>query len=304
MSQEADANGLFSAEPEVAPETTENLDAAAPAEPEIAPELDAAPPATEEDKRFAAKFAALTRKEKEVRLKEKKLEARIRELESKTKTEPAPAPQESLDIRLKRNPFETLKELGISYEVLTDMALNQGKPTAELQMQLMREEMDRKYQAKLDEVTNKLKEREEREEQEKQNMTLSQFKRSIADEIKNNTETYELLSVEGDNGIDAVIQVINDHYNETEEIMSTADALNVVEEQLLEEAKKRIELGKIKKLMGASAEKTPEVKPSQPVKKSSVTLSNETTQVQPPSGRFLSDDESKREAAKLIKFNS
>jgi hypothetical protein len=70
-------------------------------------------------------------------------------------------------------------------------------------------------------------------------------------------------------------------------------------ELLLEEAKKRIGLSKIKKLLGASQESP---KKELPNKKSSVTLSNTQSQVSQAADRFLSDDESKQQAAKLIKW--
>ena len=70
---------------------------------------------------------------------------------------------------------------------------------------------------------------------------------------------------------------------------------------LLEEAKKRIKLDKIKKLLEASApaQPTPKSKPSEQAK-ASVTLSNDTSQVQSTKKSFLSDDESTAEVAKLL----
>lgn len=314
MPIEPNAQGLFLADNAAETETTEqNLDtpAAETAAPEELEGTGGSEPASAEEIKpkedtFSPRFAALTRKDKEIRLREKKLAAREKELEAKFNAQPPPAPEkEPLEVRLKKDPFNTLKELGVPYETLTDMALNEGKPTPELQMRLMREELQREMKAELDAVKAELKAEKEAKEQEKQNVTLRNFKASIADTINANKDTFELVAAEGDAGLDAVVEVINSHYLETEEIISANEALQVVEDRLLEEAKKRIKLGKITRLMEPpQPPKAPPTKPETSKKSSSVTLSNETTQVQPTSGRFLSDEESKREAAKLIKFNS
>jgi hypothetical protein len=286
---------------EGAPET-ENLEAATEATPEVAPEV----PQTEEDKRFAAKFAALTRKEKAIRESEKRLNSRMKELEAKLAAQVPEAPkpvEEPLERRLRKNPFETLKGQGLDYETLTKIALNDGKLTPELQMQIMREEIESKYSSQLEEVNKKLAAREQREEQEKQAATINGFKAQIANQVKAEAGEYELVAAEGEDGIEAIYAVIDGHYQETGEVLDIKEAVEAVEEELLEQAKKRIGLAKIKKLMGASEIKTQEVKP-QSTKKPAPTLSNNAAQVQSGTGRFLSDDESKLEAAKLIKFNA
>ena len=265
-----------------------------------------ATPQTEEDKRFAAKFAALTRKEKAVREQEKRINARLQELEAKLAAQPKPAEkpvEEPLERRLKRNPFEALKSQGLDFETLTQIALNEGKLTPELQMQIMREEIESKYNSQIEEVNKKLAAREKREEEERQAATINNFKNQIADTIKSAASEYELVAAEGQEGVDAVFDIIDAYYQETGEVLDIKEAVEAAEEELLKQAKKRIGLSKIKKLMGASETKTQETKPQQ-VKKTGVTLSNEAAQVQSNSGRFLSDEESKAEAAKLIRFNS
>lgn len=285
---------------EVVTEGTENLEAA----PKETDEPKKEAVQTEEDKRFAAKFAALTRKEKAVRESEKRLNARIRELEAKIAAQPKVEPviEESLDRRLKKDPFRTLESQGINFETLTQMALNGGKIPPELQMQLMREELETKYSSKIDEVNKKLADREQKEEQDRQAATLNRFKSKISDQISAANGDYELLAAEGQDGVDSVFEIIDAYYRETGEVLDIKEAVEAAEEELLEQAKKRIGLAKIKKLMGATETKTQETKP-QP-KKTGTTLSNEASQVQPTTGRFLSDEESKREAAKLIRFNS
>lgn len=261
------------------------------------------PEQSKEEKLFASKFAALSRKEKAIRERERQLEARMQELEQRLKAKEEPPAQveseEPIEFRLKRDPFGTLKNLGLDYETLTKIALNDGKLTPEIQMQLMKEEMERQYGSKFKELEEKLTEKEKREQEEKHNQVVQNFKSEIASFVKENATDLELLSVEGDEGVQLVYDVIEEHYNESGKIMDKQEAANLVEEYLLEEAKKRVGLSKIKKLLGASEQKTPS-EPKQ--QKSSVTLSNEQAQTSQPANRFLSDDESKANAAKLIRW--
>lgn len=313
MADEVVSTGLINTESAPAEEVVpvEAELEAAPTE-EQAPKPEEVAPQTEEDKRFAAKFAALTRKEKAIRESEKKLNARMKELEAKLAAQtPPPAPtevEEPLERRLRKDPFKTLESLGVDYATLTQIALNNGKLTPELQMQLMKEEIESKYSSQLEEVNKKLTAREEREAQEKEAAIINNFKGAIASEVKAQAETYELVAAEGEDGIEVVFDIIDGYYKETGEVLDIKDALEAAEEELLEQAKKRIGLAKIKKLMGAPETKTQETKPQAPAqaapKKTGATLSNTASQVQPTSGRYLSDDESKAEAAKLIRFDA
>jgi len=260
------------------------------------------PTESEEDKRFAAKFAALSRKEKAIRERERQVERRLKEIEAQTASQQKPEvkpEEEPLKLRALKKPFDTLKELGLDYETLTRIALNDGQLTPELQMQILREELDGKYRSEIDQIKKQLQDKQEAEEKAKESQTVQGFKNEIASTIKSNTEEFELLGVEGENGIELVFDTINEHYNETGEVLDIVDAAKAVEDHLLGEAKKRIELHKIKKLVGASQVAQP---PAKAEKKVSMTLSNEKSQVQPSSKSYMSDDESKREAAKLIKW--
>ena len=287
-------------------ETTVEASAETEVKVETEPKTEEVVPQTDEDKRFAAKFAALTRKEKAIRESEKRVNARIKELESKIAAQPkveVAAPEEPLERRLRKDPFKTLESQGMGYETLTQIALNGGKLTPEIQMQLMREEIEAKYSAQIEAVNKKLEAREQQDKQEKEQAWVTDFKGKIATQISTAANDYELVAAEGQEGVDAVFEIIDAYYRETGEALDIKEAVEAAEEELLEQARKRIGLAKIKKLMGASETKTQEVKPQQ-VKKPGTTLSNEASQVQSSSGKFLSDDESKKEAAKLIRFNS
>jgi len=273
---------------------------------EAAPEVEAPavaevePAVAEEDKRFAAKFAALSRKEKEIRTRERQLEARIKDLESKAAATPAVPVKEALETRIKRDPFNTLKELGVDYQTLTQIALNDGKLTPELQMDLLRQDMETKYSSKLDEITKRLETKDKEAEQQRDTAIITNFKAEIAEEVKADPEKYELVGSEGEYGIEMVFEIINSHYDETGDVMSTEEALQKVEENLLNEAKKRIELKKIKSLLNAPSVIQAKAKDT----KASMTLSNQNTQAQPTKTSHLSEEDALREVAKLIKWDN
>lgn len=283
----------------------------------------------EEESKFAAKFAALTRKdkilkerEKMLSQKEQSLEARIKELEAKLAGEQKPeAKPEDIRLRLRKDPFNTLKEHGLDYETLTKMALNDGKPTPELEMQLMREELEASFNEKygslakkLEEYENKEAERQKKAQEEEESRAVTGFKSEIGALIEADKENFELLAAEGQLGIDLVYEHIakdvaqkqeelGDEFS-AEHIMSKEEAARQVEEQLFNEAKKRVELRKIKGLFSPAEKKTevptkPELKGKEP----SPTLSNDTSQVQTTGKRHMSEEEVMMEAARALRYS-
>lgn len=270
---------------------------------------------SEEDRKFAAKFAAMSRREKALRQREKAVEARLAELEAKAKTPEIKTEDKGpIEYRLKKDPFGTLKELGLDYETLTRMALNDGKMTPELQMQVMREELkrelDEKYGKELEGIKKSQQEKAEQEKKNREEAQLQTYKTNISDFVKTNKDTYELVAAEGDDATDLIYSTILEHYNTTleangeegAEVLDVKEAADLVEGYLLEEAKKRINVSKIRKLMEPTKTEVSREEPKPVGKKVSPTLSNEQSQEQGPKKQFLSDDESKAEAAKLIRW--
>lgn len=273
---------------------------------------------TEKEKRAAQQFAALSRKEKQLREAEKAYSARVKALEEREKAlkEPAKAeeeaPKDPIEIRIKRDPFGTLKELGLDFDHLTKVALNEGKLTPEMQLKLQQEELDRKYATKLEALEKKLQDKEQSEKEAQERATeekaIRDFKTSIADEIKSDSAAYEMLQIEGEDGIDLIFEVINEHYRVTAaegqgRIMDVKEAAKLVEDQLLEVAKKYTGLSKIKGLFGAPAQAAPKVASESAKKGATTTLSNsQTASVPAKKVTQLSREEELNEAAKLIRF--
>lgn len=309
------------AQPELTPEQI--LEQAA------APEVEAAPAPEEKpepkDDRFASKFAALTRQEKQIKQLQKQIAEREKALAEREKALLAPReepkkPEEPLELRLKRDTFGTLKELGLTPETLVQMMLNDGKPTQELQMQLLKDEVSRSSKSEFEQLKAELQELKKAREEEQQakqeqelNGRITGFKSQIGDFVAKDTDTYDLIASEGEQGIDLIYDLIAQDAQEKaekakedgleftgEEIMSIEEAAQKVEAQLLEEAKKRIERSKkVKSLLGPKD--SPATPPNVPGKKATATLSNSAAQVQSGPKVYTSDAERMAAAAAMLK---
>ena len=84
-----------------------------------------------QDSEFDRKFAALSRKEKALRDRELELDKKYGNKEKEL----------PLERRIRANPLKALEELGLDYDKLTELALNDGRLTPDMQMKLMREEL-------------------------------------------------------------------------------------------------------------------------------------------------------------------
>ena len=240
---------------------------------------------------FDRKFAALSRKERDIRTRETELaelEDKFRSMEQE--------PEVPLEHRLRSNPLKVLEELGLGYETLTDLALNDGKLTPDMQMQLIRDELEADYQSRFNDLERKLEERDVRDQDEKYNSILSGF----MDEIKNHVgsdEKYELI--QANDASDVVYEVMEEHYEESGNILSIDEAAEAVESYLEEEAEKLLNLQKIKSRLSGN-----ELESKDDYRQSQITLSNaHAAQANERVGRSLSDEESKRAIAQMLKWD-
>jgi hypothetical protein len=235
--------------------------------------------------KFAAKFAALSRKEKQMRDREKAIaarEAQIAEAEQ-TKTKYS-SELDAFKARIRKEPVRMMEEYGLTRTELAEILLNDGEPTEKMKAT----DAEKAIQAQIKALEDKLAAKEAKEEEDRYNATLNAFKTNIANHINNNAADYEL--VQANDATELVYQVIEEHHASTGEILDIKRAADAVEAHLLEEAKKLIERPNATKSEAAKA--APSAK----------TLTNASATKPSPVARYLSDDESKAEAAKLIKW--
>ena len=249
-----------------------------------------------EDDQFSRKFAALSRREKDIRAKEAEYEYRMRELEERLQElqNPPEEPQAPIEERLRRNPFETLEELGLGYDKLTELALNDGQLTPEMQMKLMRDELENGYKSKFEELEARLSQKEEEEEYNKYESIENNFKQEIESFVNGKGE-FELINANG--ASDLIYEVIEEHYNDTGRVLELDEAAKAVESYLEDELEKLMSLGKVKSKFSPRQEQVFKRQPSP-------TLSNaHSAQAYQRADRPLSNEESVREAAKLIRWD-
>lgn len=242
-----------------------------------------------EDPKMASKFAALAKREQKIRMQETALKeklARISEYEANEKL-------------LNESPLEYLAKRGLTFDKLTQLALNDGKKPAEMQIKELEERLER--------------ERKEREEKETENAKKkveaqrAEFFEGVKDFLKANPEKYELCLAEDEGVPELIFEVMNTHKERTGRILPIEQAADVVEkhfESLLDE--KFVKLNKLKSKF------IKEEKPADPApamaaaieKKDSPTLTNTqaATVPTPSTSKALTLEESKKEAAKLLKW--
>ena len=114
--------------------------------------------------------------------------------------------------------------------------------------------------------------------------------------VNSKPEQFELI--QANEAKDVVYDVIEEHYNETGKILDIEEAAQAVESYLEEEAEKLLSLGKLRSKFNTGDFE------QQPQRQSQVTLSNaHSAQANERVGRKLSEEESKREMARMLQWD-
>ena len=240
-----------------------------------------------QDSEFDRKFAALSRKEKALRDRELELDKKYGNKEKEL----------PLERRIRANPLKALEELGLDYDKLTELALNDGRLTPDMQMKLMREELENDYKDKFNSLEERLNAKEKMEEEAKYDAVKQGFVGEINSFINENKSDFEYVA--HNDATDVVYDVIEEHYNETGRILDIKEAVEAVESYLEEEAEKLLNLGKVKNRLTSMRD---EYEP--PQRQSQTTLSNaHSAQGNERVVRKLSDEESKSAMAKMLQWD-
>lgn len=307
--------------PEEKPEET--LEEGVEATPEETPEeAEVEPPAPLPKKKdeLSSKFAALSRKERQIREREKELQNLQRQLEEQKTSRQTEDEKTQQDLEFSRKMRELaqdktkrhvlLKELentlGVGYNELTEAVLEGGEPNPDKIVEQVRAEYKseiQKLQEKLDSMEQaRQQEREEAERQAKEQedaAAVEDFMNGIKSFVNERPDDYKMIRYE--DATDLVYETIATYYEENGRMLSNEDAANHVEEYLRGEAEKRA------KALGFKPEVSEPPKEPAPRNPASPTLSNEQSTQSPPSdivsNKSLDEIESLDRAAKLLKFN-
>lgn len=204
--------------------------------PEVPQPAEAKP---EVNPQFAEKFAILTKKEKELYYKEQQMKDIQKRIQR----------YEELEKLKNENPYAFIKETGIDLEKTLLAAAKEGEePTVDDKVS--------ELQKRIDELMNKLQEKEQFEAKTKEERALEQFKSNLKDHIIKKADEYELIHT--NEAYDTVFDVIETHYKNTQaqgqgEILDFDKASQLVESYLLDKAKKTMGAKKLQSLFQAQA---------------------------------------------------
>lgn len=219
----------------------------------------------------SAKFSALAKKEKaivkrdqESKAKESTLserEAKVAEREAKIKQS-----EELWDTDV----FKALELRGYDYNKLTQLQLDglSAKPAETDPVKLAKKTIDEfkaeqaAAKAKEQEDTKAAKEADAKKQQDELDAAWATFTESVNKHVEENKDDYELINLYGQQQL--ILDTVNEFYEKNKRVLSIKESADLVENYLLEEAKKAMSS---KKLGGAKTEtKAPAKEEAKPTK--------------------------------------
>ena len=261
---------------------------------------------TEHIDKFASKFAALTRKEKEVKAKESEYQTKLKEVEERSAKY---SPYETLDKELstdKRKALEFLYSKGLTADDIGQLLMDDANPDPEVKLKRSVSETESRLMKEIQALKQSLEDKEaskikdEEENAKKQHEKVVQSVVSDLTDFVNKNEDYELIRTY--NSVEMVYNVMNEHYQEQVnkgtpdqliKILTYKEACDAVEAHLDEQVKKVYEAKR--------AKQAPKQEQKEP--KTTQTLSNTLSSEVPVSGeRNLSKEEKMKEAAKMLRW--
>ncbi len=242
-------------------------------------------------------FLKLTKKERDLQrqLQEFKAQKQKIDLEMKELQE-----IRQLKEKAKIDPLAISKHFGIDYKQLTNQILNDERPTTEMELQALKDEVAR------------LRDEKQRERQESEaaqtEKAIASFKNDLQTFIEGQGDKYELIKTF--NAYDQVMNTVYEHWNQTGEMIDVDKVADQLEAEMEAEARKLLTLKKLTPKQVAEVTEALNTKEGVQAqadgsKTATKTLTNDLIAQAPPpkSAAYLSDEESKREAAKLLRWS-
>jgi len=204
-----------------------------PADPNLPIPVNSDDPSKEADEEItqplSPQLAAIAKQRRALQVKEREIADREKALEGRTPTQ-----GDAVDIaRLKSDPLRVLEEAGVTYEQLTDAILsNQGQGSSEIR------ELKAQLKALEEGVDKKLTDRDAHAEKQ----VLAEMQREAGQLIAEGDD-YEM--VRETKSLPEVMTLIEKTYRETGEVLQVAEALRLVEEELVNESLKIARINKV-----------------------------------------------------------
>lgn len=173
---------------------------------------------------MAARFAALAKRDRQVRMGVQ--QAKAREAELSRREQLIAEREQSWESEFKQSPLEALKKRGYSYQDLTNAALNDGKFQPETEIKSVKDEISKLRQEQADKEKKSLEDAKTAQQQ-AESETITAFKDKIVDYVDKNAEKYELIKLYDSQEL--VFSAIEEHYNRTNKILSIDEACALTE---------------------------------------------------------------------------
>lgn len=296
--------------PSAPPELFKKSEPAEAAAVEAAPEVEAEPTDVEKlqseidarQKKLASGFTALSKQESEFRRKEQEYKDKIAALES----------FDAKKQNFLNDPLEALNEMAKSagidngYDYITKKVL--GDDGAEKAQQ------GAQHAAKMQDLEQKLQSQTEQLQKYQQHQEVEQYKTQVASAMSPDDHPY----LTGLNRESFVYDVVQAHYNETQELLSADEAVRVAEEYVKQDAQELMKTlvsipgqkETIQELIQALASEGEEIKETVAAqdtpKAKTKSLTNKASATRSPKGDTdsskLSEEESIERAASFIQF--
>lgn len=259
-------------------------------------------PQTDQEKIAAqadgAKFAALSRKEKAIVLEQEKIKKERAELKAmqddiaKWKAE-----RDEFDKLKKLNPLEAMKKLGFSYEGMTQIQMNEGQPTPDIQIGAVKSELEEYKKAQEAKEAQAKLETEQRMKADA-DQAYSRWSTEVDEFITSNADTYELVVLNDSQAL--VKSVIEENFKSTGKILSHKEACDLTEKFLEDQVEKNKKAKKFNKAVEA-----PVIKPQDTAKPTwtSKTLNNNMTPTTPIPKAKVQRTDKERIAAAMAKMD-
>lgn len=247
-----------------------------PSTPPDPPETPKPPGNGKAEEEVSSKFAALAKKDKIISKRTQELAAQEKSVkEMLAKADAENKRWADAKARAIENPLEAMRELGLTYEQVTEFILNKEKPTPNMEIAALRKDLETLRQQQKEEKENSTKAAKEQAEKQNQE-TIENFKSSLGEFVSENKDSYELLNALEDRGLivpkDLIFRGIQMVHRDKGVIPTNKEAADGVQEYLLKEIENVIQSVKYFKDKYGTKEPTKELTPDGSIP--TTTLSN------------------------------
>lgn len=197
---------------------------------------------------LAKRERALRHRDRQFKEREAQLQAEIQALKQKeTEYQSNYIPKQ----KLREQTWDVLQNEGISYDQLTQAALQNPVTPEMIELRRVQEQIK-----KQEEAISAFKTDAQKAQEAQYTQALKLIERDVKSLVSSDPESYELVKAQGQDAEQAVVELIRETFDQEGILLSPEEALKDVEEYLLENA---IKVAQLKKIQAKLMPKTPEI---------------------------------------------